>query len=93
MHVSRLSRGITEQRQAEIERERQNEQAWLLERHLPQSEEISCIVCGCTENNACNLGGYPCSWVAPGLCSNPQCVAAFEAGQIPAECGSLVELP
>jgi len=36
----------------------------------------SCIVCECTEDNACILkGGVPCSWVAPRLCSNPVCVA------------------
>lgn len=32
-----------------------------------------CRHCGCTEMNACKAG---CSWVKPGLCSNPKCVAA-----------------
>lgn len=45
--------------------------------HLQQSG-LSCIVCGCTEDHACIIPDVgPCSWVTPGLCSNPECVAAF----------------
>jgi hypothetical protein len=37
---------------------------------------LHCVICKCTENNACILeGGKPCSWVSPGLCSNPACIA------------------
>jgi hypothetical protein len=47
-----------------------------LSRGLLQPAELSCFVCHCTENNACILeGGVPCSWVTPGLCSNPECMA------------------
>lgn len=81
-HVSRLSQAIAGQRRAEFQRELQDQRRWLLERHLAQSEELNCIVCGCTENNACMLADGPCSWVVPGLCSNPGCVEAFESGQI-----------
>ena len=46
--------------------------------------ELGCIVCGCTEENPCILTGpegnaFPCTWISPGLCSNPECGAAFEA--------------
>lgn len=51
---------------------------WLLGRHLQQTG-LSCIVCGCTEDNACIIPGTgPCRWVTPGLCSNPECVEVFE---------------
>lgn len=37
---------------------------------------LHCLICKCTENNACILeNGKPCSWVSPGLCNNPACVA------------------
>jgi hypothetical protein len=65
-----------------ISHERKELVSWLLERHLQQSA-LSCIVCGCTENNACIVEGpdgpQPCGWIKPGLCSNPDCVEAFEA--------------
>lgn len=35
------------------------------------AEEEHCVVCGCTQMNACEGG---CSWIEPGLCSNPVCV-------------------
>lgn len=31
---------------------------------------MTCRVCGCDDEHACvSLYGPPCSWVAPGLCS------------------------
>jgi hypothetical protein len=36
--------------------------------------EPACVVCGCTQNNACDGG---CSWVAADLCS--QCERAWES--------------
>jgi len=40
--------------------------------------EAVCLYCGCTEDVPCVFGsglvGEACSWVAPGLCSNPRCV-------------------
>lgn len=41
--------------------------------------ELSCIICGCTEDNSCITADGPCRWVYPGLCSNPECLAKFEA--------------
>lgn len=38
-------------------------------------DDSVCIVCGCTDHNACSCGGRPCSWVlvdyhtGTGLCS------------------------
>jgi hypothetical protein len=65
-----------------VTNERKELVSWLLERHLQQSA-LSCIVCGCTENDPCLLEGpdgvAPCGWIKPGLCSNPECIEAFEA--------------
>jgi hypothetical protein len=37
---------------------------------------LHCVICKCTENKACILeNGKPCSWVSPGLCNNPACIA------------------
>lgn len=38
-----------------------------------------CQVCGCTDLEACMTEEGPCHWVAPGLCSNPECVAKVTA--------------
>ena len=35
----------------------------------------TCSVCGCTDSNACITPEGPCYWVAPDLCSNPECLA------------------
>lgn len=42
----------------------------------PVCDAAVCIVCGCTEDNAC-IGG--CSWLEPGLCSThkPELQAAL----------------
>jgi hypothetical protein len=38
-----------------------------------------CIICGCTERNACLVGGAPCGWAIPGeLCDNPACLTEAE---------------
>jgi hypothetical protein len=34
-----------------------------------------CIVCGCTDANACMTEEGPCYWIGPDLCSNPSCLA------------------
>jgi hypothetical protein len=49
---------------------------------LVRSDEMACIICGCTEDKACvdPQTAEPCHWVAPGLCSNPKCTDAFEKG-------------
>jgi len=38
-----------------------------------------CRFCGCTEKHGCVLstscyGAEVCHWIAPGVCSNPECV-------------------
>jgi uncharacterized protein YegP (UPF0339 family) len=38
-------------------------------------ERRRCVVCGCSQNQACDP---PCHWVAENLCSSPACVV--EAG-------------
>lgn len=35
-----------------------------------------CRICGCTEDEPCELDDGPCSWVEEDLCSNPECLAA-----------------
>ena len=40
---------------------------------MPSPKEPACVICGCTQNNACPGS---CSWVRTGkapLCSNPLC--------------------
>ncbi len=43
-----------------------------------------CQVCHCTESNPCLLYDeelqetFSCSWAAPNLCDNPECIAAVE---------------
>lgn len=40
---------------------------------MPGQAEAACVICGCTQNNACPGS---CSWVRTGkapLCSNPLC--------------------
>ena len=45
--------------------------------------ELSCIVCGCTEDDPCILeGGSLCSWTSPGLCSNPYCLEEIGAEEV-----------
>jgi uncharacterized protein YegP (UPF0339 family) len=39
---------------------------------LSVDERRRCVVCGCSQNEACDP---PCHWVAENLCSNPACVA------------------
>lgn len=48
-----------------------------------EGTELACIVCGCTQENACLIPGEEeseeaCAWLCQGppLCSNPECVAA-----------------
>lgn len=36
------------------------------EYHCPACGAAVCVLCGCTEQNACTGG---CSWVMPGICS------------------------
>jgi hypothetical protein len=50
-------------------------------------QQLSCIICGCTEDRACITENGPCHWVSPGLCSNPECLQKFEA-----EFGSAVDV-
>jgi hypothetical protein len=44
-----------------------------------------CRYCGCTEDDACDLGGVGCAWYRQpnhrglGVCSNPECVKAYLA--------------
>lgn len=45
-------------------------------RRKPAPGERACRHCGCTDLNACVLGGIPCHWVAPGLCSACQYIDA-----------------
>jgi hypothetical protein len=33
------------------------------------NEAASCVICGCTEERACDVQGVPCCWVGPRLCS------------------------
>jgi len=42
-----------------------------------KAAEQTCQYCGCTDSNAC-AGG--CSWIKPGVCSNPKCLAKDAAG-------------
>lgn len=46
-------------------------------------QELHCIICGCSEDDGCVLeNNQPCSWVSPGLCSNPACIAEFNGEPI-----------
>lgn len=35
---------------------------------------MKCRFCGCTDERACPGG---CAWVAPGVCSNPECIEGY----------------
>ena len=43
----------------------------------------ACVHCGCTEDRACDLGGFGCSWawLHPPVCSNPECVKKERAAR------------
>jgi hypothetical protein len=42
--------------------------------------EAICVVCGCTDSNACTLPDGPCWWVNKEipLCSNKSCIDSYE---------------
>jgi hypothetical protein len=42
---------------------------------LTMSKARACRHCGCTEENACIIGGLPCGWHSKDCCTNPDCVA------------------
>lgn len=48
------------------------EDAW----YLPDTSTLSCLYCGCTEDDACVTPAGPCSWITtePPVCSNPSCI-------------------
>jgi len=50
-----------------------------------QSISIACIYCRCTDDNACVLSDSTCSWYEedPRVCSNPECLAKYQAGVPP----------
>ena len=41
------------------------------------SSDLTCRICGCTEDDACVIDGEPCGWVERDLCSG--CVDAADA--------------
>jgi hypothetical protein len=46
---------------------------------LSRPSQLSCYICHCSEDRPCILeNGEPCSWVTPGLCSNPDCMSALD---------------
>lgn len=57
---------------------------------LAEVKVVTCNYCGCSEENACQLGkwggGPSCKWVSqdPPVCSNPACVAASKGQKAPA---------
>lgn len=52
---------------------------------------LACVICGCTEWDACDVDGDACTWVTtdPPVCSAPECIATAGGELVLARLGAV----